>query len=595
MTVLALLWGAVPSLAQDRLPAGDQVHERLFEFSPFAGWLTMDDNLDYEGGAPLFGVRGVVNNSQRWSFEGEIGLAPGVSREVRRGTLLSYSPHVIYGLGVTTSGAPIPVGFVLTDLVTEERIETSDSNLLLLSGSMRINFSSGRWRPFVKVGGGLVDDLSNRKENPEAPLSDPFGELGIGLSYLRPSGFGVRLDVTDRAVRKNDVPRENPRAAHVAGQLDFGSSFDFGSFSYTADGQDANVPYSPVNYNGQRWLNNIGVSVSVSMPWGYAWKDGDGDGVETRFDECPTTAPGVVVDGVGCGIDTDKDGVYDGIDTCPDTPIGALVDLVGCPSDIDNDGVFDGIDVADDTPPGALVDDVGQHYDTDGDGVLDGLDQCNDTPLGASINEDGCVDDPIEDQFLRGMPIVVSRVAFERGTDEIDPTSYHYVNKIARLVERWTGNDERPLKVELGMHTDGATGTGALSLSQRRADKIRLYLVNNFFGIGANNLSAVGYGDTQPVAATDTADGRAQNSRLEVRFTGEGDPPEEFDFGASFDLEEDLGDLGDSAGGTAAAPIPTPAVDAAPDAATPADLELELPDELDIPEPDFPDLDEPEN
>jgi len=555
--LLALLLAPAGAVGQGYLPAGDSVHERLIEFGAFTGWQMLDPDIDYASGAPLFGVRGTINNSAWWSFEGRLALSPGNTREIARGTVTSFSAHPIYNNQGFFSGV------LITELQANEFVEESSSQLFVAGGNMLFHMMKGRLRPFLTVGGGIIDDLSNRNGDPRAPLSDPFLEFGLGVKYLKPSGWGVRLDVTDLFTRKGNVARENRRAALIAAQRTALSlSPDTWLSGDTRDLQ-VDVPYSPVDYRGQRWLNNIGITLSVSMPFGFAWKDGDGDGIETRFDDCPTTAPGVVVDALGCGIDSDGDGVFDGLDQCDDTPHGALVDIGGCPSDTDGDGVFDGIDVADDTPPGALVDEVGQHYDTDGDGVLDGLDLCNDTPRGATINMDGCVEDPVEDAFLRGQAIVVQDIRFERGTGEIDPLSYHHINKVARLVEHWTGNEERPLRVEVGVFTDGVGSDETnLKLSQQRAENVRLYLLENFFGMGANNLVAKGYGETVPIASDDTAAGRAQNDRLEIRFTGEGDPPEEYDFGAGegepyvgddedfFGTESgDLsGDAGDAAG-----------------------------------------------
>lgn len=518
-----------PGNAQWRLPAGDQVHERIAEVGAFTGWQMLDENVDYASGAPLIGIRGTLNNSAWWSFEGRLAYSPGNKRQIRRGVLESFSASPVYNNQGFISGV------VITQMKTREYVEETDSSLMIAAGNMLFHLSKGRMRPFVSVGAGVIDDLSNRNENPAGPLSDPFLEFGVGLKYLRPSGWGWRLEVTDLFTRKGNTPRENLRAPLLAAQFAAtGQDFLNALVSGTTRDIEADAPYAPVDYRGKRWLNNVGVTVSFSVPFGFAWKDGDGDGIETRFDDCPTTAPGVVVDALGCGIDSDKDGVFDGLDKCPGTPLGAFVDLGGCPSDTDGDGVFDGIDVADDTPPGALVDERGQHYDTDGDGIFDGLDLCNDTPRGATIDADGCAEDPVEDSFLRGNPIVVQDIAFENGTDEIDPLSYHHVNKVARLVEHWTGNDERPLRVELGVFTDGTGSAEAnLRLSQRRADNVRRYLLENFFGMGANNLVAKGYGETRPIADDNTSEGRALNNRLEIRFTDEGDPPEEYDFGAS--------------------------------------------------------------
>jgi len=592
-----LLLAASEGNAQWRLPAGDDVHERIAEVSFFTGWQMLDENVDYKSGAPLVGVRGTLYNSAWWAFEGRLAYSPGNKREIRRGLLESFTASPIYNNQNLISGV------VVTQLQTREYTEESDASLFVASGSMLFHILHGRTRPFVSIGGGFIDDLSNRNDHPAGPLSDPFLEFGVGLKYLRPSGWGVRVDVTDLFTRKTNAPRDNLRAPIVAAQF---AAVGLDLTSGATQNVDVEVPYSPVDYRGKRWLNNVGVQVSLSIPFGFAWKDGDGDGIETRFDECPTTAPGVVVDGVGCGVDSDGDGVFDGLDKCPDTPLGAIVDLGGCPNDIDGDGVYDGIDVADDTPPGALVDARGQHYDTDGDGVFDGLDKCNDTPRAAPINADGCVEDPVEDSFLRGNPIVVQDIAFENGSAEIDPLSYHHVNRVARLVERWTGNDERPLRVELGVHTDGTGPADTnLRLSQRRADNVRRYLLENFFGMGANNLVAKGYGNSAPIADASTSAGRAKNNRLEIRVIGEGEPPVEWDFGAgrpngasgtgetspppppdTIDDEEDVAPPPPAPGGqTTPAPDVTP-----PPPDDDLDLESDEPALPDFPEdPDLPD------
>jgi outer membrane protein OmpA-like peptidoglycan-associated protein len=68
-------------------------------------------------------------------------------------------------------------------------------------------------------------------------------------------------------------------------------------------------------------------------------------------------------------------------------------------------------------------------------------------------------------------------------------------------------------------HTDGV-GTDAynLALSQRRAAAVKDYLVKG--GIGADRIKVEGFGESKPVASNDTADGRAQNRRVELRIQG---------------------------------------------------------------------------
>lgn len=59
-----------------------------------------------------------------------------------------------------------------------------------------------------------------------------------------------------------------------------------------------------------------------------------------------------------------------------------------------------------------------------------------------------------------------------------------------------------------------------LDLSSRRADNVVDYLVRK--GVDQNLISAQGMGETNPVASNTTADGRAQNRRIEVILVGPG-------------------------------------------------------------------------
>ena len=65
-------------------------------------------------------------------------------------------------------------------------------------------------------------------------------------------------------------------------------------------------------------------------------------------------------------------------------------------------------------------------------------------------------------------------------------------------------------------HTD-AFGSDAqnLSLSQARADSVVQYLLTNT-PISPANLSAMGFGESKPVANNETPDGRTRNRRIDV-------------------------------------------------------------------------------
>ena len=76
--------------------------------------------------------------------------------------------------------------------------------------------------------------------------------------------------------------------------------------------------------------------------------------------------------------------------------------------------------------------------------------------------------------------------------------------------------DHADLKLTIEGHTDNVGQPAAnLTLSQKRADAVKQYLVANF-GIDAARLSTKGYGDTKPADKNDSAQGRQNNRRVEL-------------------------------------------------------------------------------
>ena len=106
--------------------------------------------------------------------------------------------------------------------------------------------------------------------------------------------------------------------------------------------------------------------------------------------------------------------------------------------------------------------------------------------------------------------LVLRGVNFATNSAEIDPASAVVLDVAAdQLRER------RGVSVVVEGHTD-STGSDAnnQALSQRRADSVRQYLVRK--GVPAERLGARGFGESNPVASNDTADGRAMNRRVEL-------------------------------------------------------------------------------
>jgi len=87
------------------------------------------------------------------------------------------------------------------------------------------------------------------------------------------------------------------------------------------------------------------------------------------------------------------------------------------------------------------------------------------------------------------------------------------LDKLVIILNRYPDTD-----IEVHGHTDSQ---GAASynqtLSERRAGSVADYLITN--GIRAVRLTIIGFGEEQPKYANETADGRAQNRRVEFAIT----------------------------------------------------------------------------
>jgi outer membrane protein OmpA-like peptidoglycan-associated protein len=83
-----------------------------------------------------------------------------------------------------------------------------------------------------------------------------------------------------------------------------------------------------------------------------------------------------------------------------------------------------------------------------------------------------------------------------------------------------TLRNEPDIRISVEGHTD-AIGTDAYNqkLSERRARAVAEYLAHG--GIARSRMTSEGFGESKPVASNATADGRAQNRRVELRILGQ--------------------------------------------------------------------------
>jgi chemotaxis protein MotB len=119
-----------------------------------------------------------------------------------------------------------------------------------------------------------------------------------------------------------------------------------------------------------------------------------------------------------------------------------------------------------------------------------------------------------------------SEILFELASATLSAVGQEEVAKVARIISSVA--DEIPPEIDWIIRVDGHTdnlplsGTGEFAdnweLSQGRALSVVKYMVNAL-GIPPERLSANGFGEYQPVAIADTPEARAQNRRIELKFT----------------------------------------------------------------------------
>ncbi len=323
----------------------------------------------------------------------------------------------------------------------------------------------------------------------------------------------------------------------------------------------------------------VNLALGFSICWGSNRKDKDKDGVWDKLDMCPNTPRGVqvdengcpldedhdgvpdyldhclgtpaaaigFVDSVGCALDTDGDGVEDYKDRCPNTPEAArgMVDSVGCPMDTDGDGVADYLDECPGTPKEAYgkVDAKGCPIDSDGDGVADYMDECPNTPKAAwgHVDAKGCELDSDGDEVPdykdecptvpglkenKGCPELkrevrqllqkaMQGIEFETGKATIKKKSYPLLDQIANIFI-----ENSNYIIEVQGHTDNTGNAEAnKNLSEKRAQAVMDYMIKK--GVDFQRMTAVGYGQDQPIADNKTKAGRAKNRRVEFKISFE--------------------------------------------------------------------------
>lgn len=141
--------------------------------------------------------------------------------------------------------------------------------------------------------------------------------------------------------------------------------------------------------------------------------------------------------------------------------------------------------------------------DSDMDGVTDDLDQCAETDKAFQVDEKGC---PV---MLTKTVSIDMKVNFPTNSAVITDENLPEIKKLADFMQQF---DKTSVTVE-GHSDDRGRAEYNKTLSQKRADAVRTTLINKF-GLDAQRVTAIGYGEERPVADNTTAEGRAANRRV---------------------------------------------------------------------------------
>jgi OOP family OmpA-OmpF porin len=333
--------------------------------------------------------------------------------------------------------------------------------------------------PYVNLGLNYFDFSSDRQLKNES-------DFYFGVGYQTSENWGVEFEYTDLDTTTNagtsfpldlwsvnGIYRPNPRGTNSV-------FWKMGLGRYGSDNNDKTVGrfgigYDFATYDNLSWI--IGADTTLNS-------DGDADligyaGISYFFGKASSkpTPKAPPVPKTPVPVDSDGDGVFDSADQCSGTPANTAVDANGCELDSDNDG------------------------------VVDSIDKCPTTPAGAKVDESGCRIILTEDVSIQ------LNVQFANNSNVVTDTYRQEIEKVAKFMQQYPDTS-----VVIEGHTDDR---GAASynqqLSQKRATAVMQYLVDNF-GVASDRVSAVGKGESNPIADNNTAEGRSTNRRVQAEI-----------------------------------------------------------------------------
>jgi OOP family OmpA-OmpF porin len=149
-------------------------------------------------------------------------------------------------------------------------------------------------------------------------------------------------------------------------------------------------------------------------------------------------------------------------------------------------------------------------------------------PIGFRVQMDPWLDEANDPMLIRGFRfaeggktlkeqldetgrIVTHGILFDSGSEKIKGESFKTLADIGQLL---TSTPDLRLSIEGHTDSEGADDYN-MKLSERRAASVRSYLIDTYKIDGAR-LESKGFGETKPIDTNDTAEGKANNRRVEL-------------------------------------------------------------------------------
>lgn len=109
-----------------------------------------------------------------------------------------------------------------------------------------------------------------------------------------------------------------------------------------------------------------------------------------------------------------------------------------------------------------------------------------------------------------------ARIEFDTAKATIRPEGLELIGKLLEAAKPCLGNPA--LRVTVGGHTDSRGEEAAnLKLSQERAEAVKTVLASR--GVAANDITAIGFGESMPIADNATEEGQQANRRITIEWS----------------------------------------------------------------------------